>query len=1219
MEQIITTEPKLDVENESLMEQIANIININNSETPLMSPTERKALNVDKNVETLITEIDRTEFCMRMRHKRLLDETNFTDKMRERYRFMERAINTYILLDDPTKLYTLMKRDEKNRGFDDSMCKKTFYRLLTCLCQNKRIRLWRIVLKSNSKYRSMMYITANHIDTNYSMMKSCVEQARSKFLLKIHSECTRRATIPKSGKKASVVELGPSLKGPTKRVLNYGSTPKFVRLRTLHEFLFYLVHEKSYEETTGLDPKVAIKHWNANETNSIDLTKLGEIPPIYSLDIQWTMFIPSLIKHNGFDKGWCLLSDCIFRMPLSIFVRLVNITNEIRGLDEILSHPIKKHFLLNNLPVDMQQSLFHERKYVFSIDDLIKRLCCLGLVQAGPHRFAKDQSFYYLNRKAKLFNTLSSEPGYCQISVQEYPENTYELNSVVDLQLYWDDMYKICMGTKLNRKSLDDGSIPPSGDALIEGLAPAIKAIQPRQAKERDIGYLPGDRKGAAGLDTSFYAHLERNWSFNLVNFKSKLSTKTTKSMGTPMRYNKLVRITRDSNVQKRERITPVPLHKLQTTAIRRRRAPVVRKKVTVARKRIQPYDEIDRMALKQMCKLRVDWNPKEDNFLLLCRVAQMYIVPKNRPPIPSTVIRDLVHWHCKSLNKTSKACARRVSYIMKKLTNSRQISNSVLACLGEIKENKLIQKRFGVDLAKKLRKLYPDDTELMNALKIHYVDLVHTLSCQYYNLTNSFESNSLILPNSLTEFYAKFEEKSEIYDMNSIRYDAPQNKDDIEIATIITLIHSTMCSSHDKTSFSIQLYDVYKDFPEIILSSAMQKVRSDHLISVNKASKSHLEKAQNRSLPLSASSYHLSMAYQYQMQTKISYDLFDEAFLKLRQIIDCVCVQREPFTLTAFNSTTCFLVAELLHKKLFEIQIEVPKRILILDPAKQLPNDTFQRIYARFHEIFNYIPKVDFNDLEEDTKKLSAVSMIGIPGPSTPAIDQSPELSDVNSDEHNILATKLEKLPDYNLHFFCIINCYGQTKVRDRLKINIDGKCTLNCQNNQLNPMEYVMKSIPLKREIWTQLNVTDQRVVTLPEHFEIDEHNVVAIYNYLLLKGIDPNEQQVAESLDKFKCLLDIVNDVLIENDKHGNDTSLLTNEFDFADDYDLKSDMKKKWYDGARINEKIHKFHDFLYVNTCKLILLPTYGENKDAIDIEAAMKKRDEILEKITEYI
>ena len=46
---------------------------------------------------------------------------------------------------------------------------------------------------------------------------------------------------------------------------------------------------------------------------------------------------------------------------------------------------------------------------------------------------------------------------------------------------------------------------------MIEALSPRLSSA----ASEKDDGHIPGDGLGAAGLDSSIFAHLKRNWSWN--------------------------------------------------------------------------------------------------------------------------------------------------------------------------------------------------------------------------------------------------------------------------------------------------------------------------------------------------------------------------------------------------------------------------------------------------------------------------------------------------------------------------------------------------------------------------------------------------------------------------------------------------------------------------------------------------------------------------------
>lgn len=1133
-------------------------------------------------------------------------EKKLTIKTKERMKFILREVQSKVLFDDPTKLHNAIKRDESTRGFTDIMCRRTFFRILTFMCIKGQLRLWRVEFQYKSKHRSLTYISNKSVDSNFSLMQSCIDQAKSRFQLNIYEEESRKenkktkSTVIKPMEITTEVNAEDQEKNcqlqklnmSTNQSFNYGITPKFIRLRTLHEFLFYLARDHKSIELVDQNEIVD----KLKEASPIAFEDVDEVPTIWHAEIGWRMFIPPLIKHNGFDEGWCLLSDCIFRMPLSIFVKVVNITYEIKGLEEYTSHPIKKHLLVKDIPVNLQQMLFARRKYVSSLHDLLRRLICIGLVQSGPHRSMKDQAFYYMNRFASLIDTSTSLPGTYYVSEQEYTELVYQFETLDDVFTYWDDMHRICLSTKLHRRPTQ-GDQTPADKVLPSKFIPYVKAIQPRQAKERDRGDLPGDHRGAAGLDSYFFAHLERNWTINPTKYRPKAQLKMKSDTTPTTRYQRLVRMTRDVNLKKHEsRTAPIPLHKLKSAAIRRR-IPIVRKKRTILKKKRtrNKYDDIDRMALQHMNKLRVDWNPQEDNFLLLCKVAQMYLNPNNRLSIPGQMIRDLIHWHCKSLNKTSFACRRRINYIVRKLPNSNQINNSILMCLNEIKGNKSIEKRFGQNFIQNLKKVYPDENEFNKAFKIHFIDLVHTLSCQFYNLTNSFESNALILPRTLQEFNARFYERNDsIYDSNTIRYDEPKSIEDVQIAQIVTLIHSTVCCCYDKTSWSIQLYEIYKDFPEELLSIAMRKVRSDQLISQNKLNSSN--KVQNRCLPLSSSGFHLSATYQQQMTTKISYNIFDDSYETVKNILEDVNVRKWSHVLNLSNSAVCFFIAELLHKKSYDINIEIPKRILLLDPSKRLPDESFEGIYARFHEIFNYIPKVDLTGSDDST--------------FDDLISRDTNMEEKTANETKNILKKLEDLPPETLHFFCIVDSFGVTKPRNQLELTEDGKCPYDCLRSLENPFENIMDKLVAKREVWYRLNIEQFEFGPLPAVVTIDENNIVAVYNFLVLKGTNTTDEQRNTNLDLFKQVSDIADELLLENDKEFIDE-------DFGAEYDLRSDVKKRLYDGAQINDKIHKFHDFLCVKTCKLSLAPTsLDENdNDALDLNTLRKKRDEILAKI----
>lgn len=290
-------------------------------------------------------------------------------------------------------------------------------------------------------------------------------------------------------------------------------------------------------------------------------------------------------------------------------------------------------------------------------------------------------------------------------------------------------------------------------------------------------------------------------------------------------------------------------------------------------------YDEVDREALSLMKKLRVDWRPDEDNFLLLCKVGLLYLCPNSRKQtITSNTIRDILHWHLKSFDKTSRACQRRIIYMMK----NEAVAKNVHSCVQEMRNSVDMKKKFKENLYEILSQKYPWDDMFSCVLKIVYVRLLHHLREKFLSLvTLSNDSCTTLMPDNIDDFYKMNDVKLEEYSHKKLKYSQPTEKNEISIAIMTTLIHSSVCCAFDKTSWNIQLYDIYKDYPEKVLAEAMQKVRQIQLTSVNKTA--NQSKMDSRNLPLSSNPYHLSSTYSNMMITNISYEIFGEAYDKLR------------------------------------------------------------------------------------------------------------------------------------------------------------------------------------------------------------------------------------------------------------------------------------------------------------------------------------------------
>jgi general transcription factor 3C polypeptide 1 len=95
------------------------------------------------------------------------------------------------------------------------------------------------------------------------------------------------------------------------------------------------------------------------------------------------------------------MCDLLLHLPLCIFVKVFNVSFIIPDLESYLMHPIRRHYLVRDLPLSLRNVLITARRYIYSIHEVMQHLCYVGLVQFGPRRRKeKDQVL------KKIVNTL---------------------------------------------------------------------------------------------------------------------------------------------------------------------------------------------------------------------------------------------------------------------------------------------------------------------------------------------------------------------------------------------------------------------------------------------------------------------------------------------------------------------------------------------------------------------------------------------------------------------------------------------------------------------------------------------------------------------------------------------------------------------------------------------------------------------------------------------
>ncbi|XP_076652647.1 general transcription factor 3C polypeptide 1 [Halictus rubicundus] len=927
------------------------------------------------------------------------------------YRLLRRAnmiiesVKEHQVIDDVTKLLKMIHEEEDKEGYIVKIDKKSLLRLLQKLAKDNLVKNIKVILNSSGKEKSLIFICDPSIDVDNAVIQSAVEQAKLKFFSLLSqkprappkrypekSENSKSGSIGgDSNKPEDTFCLKPfkpltaNSKCGSRGSKKYGYSPKFIRMQMLHTILFYLVYEHPGE--TSISKNEQIQTLRNNDFNITD-DLIEEFSTIYTKDVSWKMFVPPLPNYTGWPRGWTLMCDVLLRLPLSIFLKLHYISYVIPELDDYINHPIRKHYLVRELPLEIRNTLLYERKYIFNIHETVTRLCYIGLVQFGPQKLKeKDQVFLYVNRRAELLDTTSSAPSYHKVEDKSYPVYNYNFDELAVVEKYWYDMWNTCIRTPLGGRLVVQGM-----DIILEdvnkktALMEAVLARTPEEAVQRDTGYVPGDRKGAAGIDSACFAHLKRNWSW-AISSSTQQQTKKQQPLqcerdtylstikAKPIKFTEFPGLKKVSgppsvnatelrrkaqskadgtNQQKKYEALTCCRNTKEKSYVRR----VLPRKCTY-RKRIK-YDEVDCTALQRMHKLRVDWDPYEDKILLICKVAMVYLCPNPRKQVITfSMVRDVLRtYSLVSYNKTSRACQRRLLYMLRR----QQYVNIVALGVEEIKQNFFIGKRFN-DAMEKLKEDFKTSFEFETQVAEVFKSLVAYIIKKYYDISDVEVKELVVMPRTSQEFNMLYKvvHPTKPFGNRGFTKDV-RNVSDVHSAVVNSVIHSSICCGKDRRSWAYQLFKVYQQYPEMLLRNAMAKIRTDQLVTVKKSQLPTIKKF-GHYMPMSSSQYQLSSNYVYKFHTKWSYELFKESYDVFFKLSNWYYQTQSAdpnetsdgyagVEVTPMTGGVVAAMHDYITKGQMDFDIEIPNQVIMLDPRMQEKDETYFRIAKRYQDM---------------------------------------------------------------------------------------------------------------------------------------------------------------------------------------------------------------------------------------------------------------------------
>uniref|UniRef100_A0A4W3I2D4 Ral transcription factor IIIC subunit 1 n=1 Tax=Callorhinchus milii TaxID=7868 RepID=A0A4W3I2D4_CALMI len=857
-----------------------------------------------------------------------------TCRLLKRKNMIIEAVRSLKLIESLFSLQKMIMDQEKLDGIGTRCCKKSIIRMVQTLSQEGFLRLYRTTVIQDGIKKKVELVVHPSIFPTDPLVKSAIEQVR----FRISSSYTAHRLVLVSGMKASQnqaqrekqesekaaaeMEANKGSETPskpsTKRteekmgvtpLKNYhpvivpglgrslGFLPKMPRLRLVHTFLWYVV----YGHPLRKPPAEAL---NSEATEGTQWN--CEIEPLFvnkTDEATWKRYTPATPIHKEFGQGWALVSDVLLCLPLSIFIQIVQVSHKVDNMEEYINDQMKKFSLVKHLPQPMRQQLLYKRRYIFSFFESLQRLCYMGLLQFGPtEKFQeKDQVFISIKRNATIVDTTSCDPHYNMArSNRPFDKRRYTFNRFQDVESFWFDLMCVCLNTPLGvirfpRQNKKSGQATQAGaEERVPNSVMDQETAAGRHTLERrcamleyttgsrslvDDGIIPGDGLGAAGLDSSFFGHLKRNWiwtSYIISNAKkvrslNRASVKAvTLSLSPRNALNMLgaaeeplarraedIRMEKEPNMGRNKRVgggKGMKRKSPEKDSVRRPRKRKRRRKDESSEqqkaKRFRFHDDADKSALCRMTKLRVTWTAQEDSLLMLCRVASHVLNKKVKGPfVPWQAVRDVLHAHFEeALDKTSLAVGRRSRYILR---NPQTMLNYRI-CLAEVyQDHDLIEEFMNKS----------GDYQDFHVCSAEFKVFVGRLREKF---SSTIGSGNIDIPDTLQELFARYkilvigEEEDE-----EQKQDEFLSIDDIHYVVLQNLIQSTLTLSDTqmKSCQSFQTFHLYKQYNDDVLVKVFVEFQEKSLINRRRVSKS-LGPKKSRALPFAPMSYQLSQTY---------------------------------------------------------------------------------------------------------------------------------------------------------------------------------------------------------------------------------------------------------------------------------------------------------------------------------------------------------------------
>ncbi|GIX98817.1 general transcription factor 3C polypeptide 1 [Caerostris extrusa] len=254
----------------------------------------------------------------------------------------------------------------------------------------------------------MEFICDNSVETSDPHIQVAIDQAKFKYFGASKDSTKKSQSKGNRENSTQAKTVAVTEKTPTAEPVKSFITPKFMRAKTLHIFLYYLVYKHKGKISGSSEQS------------------------IYHEDMNWKI-------HTSFAQS----------TPSTIAGQ--------RGFGKLLEDEEKAHLPIQCLTRRLRSVLLRDRKYLFSTYEVIENLCRMGLISMGPqYGKKKDNILLYVHKHACIKDTTTAPSAYMYVKAdRDYERKLYTFETEDDVHMYWLDLQHIAFNTPLGAGGFD--------------------------------------------------------------------------------------------------------------------------------------------------------------------------------------------------------------------------------------------------------------------------------------------------------------------------------------------------------------------------------------------------------------------------------------------------------------------------------------------------------------------------------------------------------------------------------------------------------------------------------------------------------------------------------------------------------------------------------------------------------------------------------------------